>query len=420
MGLNFWPGLAVVRFGGRPSRRTLKHPATPAQAKGREARVEIDLQLLGSKLSRYRGQFQATLAEVSRATGMPEAALAAFEGGQAVPTGDQILVLADYYKCDFKFFISNERLAPFEQTETLFRRYGDALSRRDRWAIQEFLFLCECEEYLLGLRPLTGRIPFSFTKAGSYYKGHGEQAAAALRRCLGYAANAVGLDVFGDLRRIGLHVFRRALDNSDISGLSVRHPTAGQCVLVNYAEDIYRQRFTAAHEAGHAILDDDRDVVVSFGRLAPEDLSEIRADTFASRYLMPPEVLGAIPEPGRWTPEKAQEWAGKLKVSTAALARALKDAGLVDEAGAAVVRSGRVPAESKSDPELPADLSPSPRQRKAALLRMGLSDFYVSRCIDAYEEGHITAGRLAEMLLVPPQEVGEVAGLYGRRLASVR
>ena len=40
-------------------------------------------------------------------------------------------------------------LAPFEQTETLFRMYGDELSSEDRWAIQEFLFLCECEDYLL-------------------------------------------------------------------------------------------------------------------------------------------------------------------------------------------------------------------------------------------------------------------------------
>ena len=58
-----------------------------------------------------------------------------------------------------------------------------------------------------------------------------------------------------------------------------------------------------------AVFSSGADVVVSFGRWAPEDLSEIRADTFASRYLMPPEVLRAIPEPGRWTPEKAQEWA---------------------------------------------------------------------------------------------------------------
>lgn len=238
--------------------------------------MEIDLKLLGSKLSRYRDQFQASLEEVARATGIPEGALAAFEREEAVPSGDQVLVLADYYKCDFKFFISNEKVAPFEQTETLFRMHGDALSRADRWAIQEFLFLCECEEYLLTLRTLTHGTRFSFTKTGNYFKSHGEEAAAALRSCLAYAPHKVGLDVFSDFRRIGIHIFRRTLGNSAISGLFVRHPAAGKCVLVNYDEDIYRQRFTAAHEAGHAILDEDQDVVVSFSRWGPGDLSEIR------------------------------------------------------------------------------------------------------------------------------------------------
>src|ERR1700674_3157301 len=77
----------------------------------------MDLALLGSKLRRYREQFQATPADLQDATGISESRLAAFEDGQAMPTGDEILILADYYKCDYKFFVSNEKLAPFEQTD---------------------------------------------------------------------------------------------------------------------------------------------------------------------------------------------------------------------------------------------------------------------------------------------------------------
>ena len=36
-----------------------------------------------------------------------------------------MLILADHYRCDFKFFISNEQVAPFEQTETLYRAHGN-------------------------------------------------------------------------------------------------------------------------------------------------------------------------------------------------------------------------------------------------------------------------------------------------------
>lgn len=379
--------------------------------------MSLDLSILASKLHRYREQFQATIADVSTGTGISTDELTSYERGEREPTGDHILIIADYFKCDYKFFLSNEKLAPFEQTETLFRMHGDSLSTDDRWAIQEFLFLCECEELLLSVVPVLARTPFSFTKHGTYFKGQGSDAAAALRRHLGYQTNQVGMDVFGDLRRIGLHVFRRQLANSDISGLFIRHPQAGPCVLVNYSEDIYRQRFTAAHEGGHAILDDGKDVNVSFTMWDKNDLAEVRANTFASHYLMPHEFLRGIPSPGQWSPDKAIDWASRLKVSTTALSFALRDAGLIDEIAAKQVRQLAVSADSKVDAELPASLSGTGRARKTDMLKRGLSSFYVDLCFRAYRQGEITAGRLAEMLLVSPQDVHEVAALYGESLA---
>ena len=82
---------------------------------------------------------------------------------------------------------------------------------------RNFLFLCECEETLLRMVPVLARKPFSFVKRGTYFKGHGKDAATALRAHLGRHTNQVGMDVFGDIRAIGLHVFRRQLHNfSDI------------------------------------------------------------------------------------------------------------------------------------------------------------------------------------------------------------
>ena len=376
----------------------------------------LDLELLASKLRRYREQFQATISEVSSATGISENSLTTFENAEKQPTGDEILILADFYKCDYRFFISGEQLAAFEQTETLFRKHGEQLSKEDRWAIQEFLYLCECEEFLMGILPVNQRKPFTFTKQGSFYKGHGEAAATTLRRNLGYAPNMIGMDVYDDFRRIGLHVFRRHLDNSEISGLFIKHPIAGKCILVNYSEDIYRQRFSAAHEAAHAILDEGSDFIISF-KWDIRDLSEVRANTFASRYLMPPEFLRVIPNPAQWDSEKAIEWANKLKVSTEALAYALKDADLVSVHMMELIKSEKVPAEQKNDPELPGSLSEKPRERKRTLLRIGLSDFYVGLCFDAYEKAKISAGRLSEMLLINEQELPSLAALYSRSLS---
>lgn len=121
--------------------------------------MAFDLSLFSSKLKRYREQFQWSLDEVSQATGISQRSLSELENGQRRPTGDEILILADYYRCDYKFFLSNEKLASFEQTETLFRRYGKDFSKQDRWSVQEFLFLCECEEFLMKLLPGHERKP---------------------------------------------------------------------------------------------------------------------------------------------------------------------------------------------------------------------------------------------------------------------
>jgi Zn-dependent peptidase ImmA (M78 family)/transcriptional regulator with XRE-family HTH domain len=376
----------------------------------------MDLMHLGIKLKRYRDQFQASIADVSAATGIPEDRVRAFEGDLATPSGDEILILADYYKCDYKFFVSNEKLAPFEQTDNLFRRHGSELSKEDRWAIQEFLFLCECEDFLEGVVPRIARKPFAFQPSGTIFKAHATECASALRKHLGFGPGEVNANIFDDFRRLGIHVFRRQLANSNISGLFIMHPVAGRCVLVNYDEDIYRQRFTAAHEAAHAIFNVEDEVTISFQKWDATDLREVRANTFASQYLLPPELLKTIPS-NAWNERQGIDVARKLKVSTAALAIALKEAKLIGDTTFAEVQRGKVPRDAKEDPELPKSLSPMGRARKVGLLTRGLSDYYVGLCFDAYEQKQVTAGRLAEMLLVHgPNELRELAQLYGRSL----
>lgn len=375
--------------------------------------MPLDLQELGAKLRRYREQLQLRTSEVAAATGIEDARLQAFEAGTATPTGDEILILADMYKCDYRFFVSNERRAPFEQTENLYRRFGAEFSKPDRWSVQEFLFLCECEEFLL--RELgRSRTTFPFEPAGTFFKAHGEQAAAALRDHLGYSDTRVPLNVYGDLRKIGIHVFRRRLENSNISGLTLRHPYAGPCILVNYSEDVYRQRFTAAHEGAHAILDRKDDVVVSFTRWDKKELVEIRANTFASAYLLPRSVIAKLPVKA-WDHTELVRWANTLKVNTTALAIALKENELIDEEAFDHLRQASIDSSIKVDPELEG-LTSNSLDRKRQLLERGLSFSYVSLCFDAVAEGLITSSRAAEMLLVPEADLPDLAALFGVKL----
>jgi len=377
--------------------------------------MAIDLQSLGAKLSKYRGQLQENIAEVASATGIDAARLTSIEGGHTEPTGDEILILADHYRCDFKFFISNEQVAPFEQTETLYRAHGGDFTKDDRRAVQDFLYLCETEDFLM--REL-GRSPksFSFEPTGTRYKRHGEDAASSLRTALGYFDVQVPRDVYAEFRGIGVHVFRRKLGNSSISGLFIMHPVAGKCALVNHSEDIYRQRFSAAHEMAHAIFDSAQGASVSFEGTSGSDLVELRANRFASCFLMPPAFLARLPDPDQWSDAEALRWANELRVSCIALAVALNEAKLVDAATYSRIRNLRVSREDKVDPELPETLNATQRERKARLLELGLSDHYVGLCFEGFSAGVISIGRLAEALLCSHGELAELAALYGRTL----
>jgi Zn-dependent peptidase ImmA (M78 family)/transcriptional regulator with XRE-family HTH domain len=377
--------------------------------------MAVDLSLLGAKLRRYREQFALAVEDVAKATGVAD--FAAIEAADRSPTGDEILILADFFKCDYRFLISNEQVAPIDQTEKLFRRHSRDFSPRDRWAVQECLYLSECEAFLQRAleNPL---VAFTAKKSGNYFIGHGETAARELRSALGYQSHEIPSDVFADFRRIGIHIFRRTLENSNVSGVYVRHPTAGGCVIVNYSEDVFRQRFTAAHEAAHALLDVEEDFVVTFEHQG-KDLREVRANTFAARYLLPPAFLATVRSDFKLTPEQAVEWATKLQVNTATLAIALASEKLIGDEQRDVIARARVPAAAKVDPELPAHMPSRSRDRKRAMLERGLSDAYVRLCFEAYHRGVITAARLAETLLASESELLELAAMYSEPLHYV-
>lgn len=378
--------------------------------------MPLDHRAVARKLQQARELQSLSVQDVNHATGISADRIALIETGESKPTGDEVLILANFYRHDFRDFLDDQRPAPFEQADILYRRHGDAFTAADRRAIQEFLYLCEIESYLESELSVQKQV-FNFTPTGPYHKGHGELAASALRSQLGYGANEIPRDVFADFRSIGFHVFRRRLANSEISGLYIEHPTAGHCVLVNYDDDIYRQRFSVGHESAHAIFDSTEAVVVSYrrgsSRYREDDLKEIRANRFSSCYLMPPDQL---PRVANWTTEQALYWAQKMRVSTAALAIALREAGVVDESTARTIRSVRVPTVEKIDPEAPESLTDMQRARRIALLERGMSDHYVSLAFEAHHEGIISAGRLGEALLADHAETREISVLFSRSI----
>ena len=145
-------------------------------------------------------------------------------------------------------------------------------------------------------------------------------------------------------------------------------------------------------------------------------MREVRANRFASCYLMPPETLRLLSDPATWSEEVALEWANKFRVSCEALGLALKISKRADLETSRRIRGYRVTRQAKIDPELPESLTPQQRARKAALLERGLSDHYVKLCLDAHSQGIISLGRLAEALLCGYGELTALASLYGRTI----
>ncbi len=374
--------------------------------------MSIDLKYLAKKLNSYRNQFKLSFEELSNKTGISEENLIEFERGTKEPSGDEILILADYYKCDYKYFISNEKLEPLDETEKLYRTYDDEFSLEDRWSIQELLYLAECESYLQKELGKNVYQHFDFTPKGTFYKQHAKEAAEKLRKLFNYKENAIPLDVFSDFRSLGIHIFRRRLENSKISGLFVNHPSAGKCILINYSEDIFRQRYSVCHEVAHSIFDTKDEIVVSFTKWSLDDLIEIRAENFASFFLLPPHLLKKISAMNLNSEQEVISLSTKLKVSTSALAYALSKNKMINNDLMLFIKSVRVPRNEKIDPELSQNLSPKGFDRKRYLLEKGLSTYYVNLCFEAYNSGIISAARIAEMLMISENELLEISKLF--------
>jgi Zn-dependent peptidase ImmA (M78 family) len=94
----------------------------------------------------------------------------------------------------------------------------------------------------------------------------------------------------------GFQISRERLDE-ELSGFLIKG-ARGFVIGVNSANAPTRQRFTIAHECGHAFLHDFEDVHIdrAFKLRSPlsseaTDVEEIEANTFAAWLLMPEEML---------------------------------------------------------------------------------------------------------------------------------
>lgn len=373
--------------------------------------MPIDKISIGQKLIRCRKNLDLEISNVSERIGIPIERIDEIEKGLKEPTGDEILIFADFYKQDYKYFISNEQLSASEQVEVLYRKFGDDFSKEDRWAIQEFIFLCENEQDILNYLDYK-KLNFNAPKYSSVYKTQGAETAEKLRYFLGYNDDELYSDLFSEFRKIGLHIFRKRLNNSKVSGMFIKHPIAGKCILINYDEDTYRQNFTLSHEVCHALLDNEYEFNVSY--VHEKNYREIRANNFASSFLIPKSYIEKLRKV-TWNDELILKVANQLKVNVQTLLIALKSNKCINQNQYEKFIALKIPRRYKDDFELKG-LSPKILASKKTLIEKGLSTFYVRNCHEAYKNGHISSGKLAENLLVDESELTSILDLFKLKL----
>ncbi len=357
--------------------------------------MAYDFLKISQKLLRSRNNMGLSKTEVARLAGIDVARIEALESGNVEPSGDEILILADVYKEDFRYFISNQNLSSAETVDELYRLNG-GITNTDKRAIQSFIFHSANEQSLLdslGETSETFVIPRISNE--KIWKNDGAKVAQALRQFLGYRNQDAYQNLYYEFRRIGIHIFRVKLEESNLSGLFIRHPLAGKCVLVNYDENLYRQNFTLCHEVAHALMDGG---CYNVSYQSQKDFREFRANAFASEFLMPRAVVKQI-DPCSLTPESIVKYATKFRVNVPAFLIALETADVITpEKREEYGRMGlKVSQDEQIDYEL-EDLTEHLRDSYEMMFERGLTPYYVRLCYNAYEKKLITVDRMAEML----------------------
>jgi Zn-dependent peptidase ImmA (M78 family) len=335
------------------------------------------------------------------------------EVGRNRITGDQLVLLAALYRRDFRYFVTGDYPSAESQVQEMFRRNA-ALSQSDRVAIQEFVRLCEYEHFLE--REIFQRQSVPIPNYGQFSFGHGnfkrqgEEAASFERERLVLGKQPIE-NIFELIRNQGIHIFKRQLEDKNISGLYINHPVAGHCILINYLDDLYRQNFSAAHEYCHALFDSSQGQEVTYLK-SSNDRSELewRANNFAGNFLVSKQRIELDYSPANtyeaWI-SLIRQIAERFRVSSQVVIIRLSELKWIDgELQKQLFKDKRlvIRHDEKFDPETPPTLSSGIRDKSTQVVRRGLSWYFIELGTEAYRRGEITYHKLLDMLLLPLED----------------
>lgn len=368
---------------------------------------------IGRRIHHVRKEIGISDQEMAVALGVGIEVVRRLEEGTLQPIpGDYILIIAQLLKTDFRYFISRDYDDVEEGVRKLFRALADP-KPSDLRALRRFILFSACEselEFLLEIKkpPLPPAFP---TRRNVLHKEQGRMAALDERKRLGLG-NAPILDIFDLIRSQGIGLTRQRMEDGNLSGTTILHPRAGPYILINYDDDLYRQFFSAAHEYCHVLFDREalksKGCVVSY-RQAMSEWLEVRANNFASEFLLPLSALERYSKPK--SPDDVLDLVMQIgrdyRVNTQTVAIRLKEKQWISQRTVESflkVRPRTIPLREKRDPEIPNNLTSQQAQRRQVAAEHGVSAYYLELLRRAVTRDLISRLRFAEMLDMAPQE----------------
>jgi Zn-dependent peptidase ImmA (M78 family)/transcriptional regulator with XRE-family HTH domain len=298
----------------------------------------------GSKLRQARIARARTLAEAAATIGLEPADIEAIERGERLVGGSDFEKLCKLYGRDAALFFSpNDPGVQVAQAMTRISRgtadeaqIDAAVSRclQAYYALAALKRICRIEPSASrGIRATLPETP------GEAY-AQGVKAAAAERGRLGLGTIAPA-DPWQLVQGQGIDVCYSSLP-AEISGLMLSQTGSAPFVVLNEREPAVRWTFSLAHEYAHVLLDRHELAGTISRKDQDTTLREIRANAFASSFLVPTGGIKAyLAEEGRLAQRKTDQvvirpddvlaLAGRFAVSREAILHQLRRMRYVDE-----------------------------------------------------------------------------------------
>jgi len=378
--------------------------------------MSFDYKLLGRKIKEARESLLIEKDEIAKYLRCSVEEYEKIESGELNSIdGDTIIIISQVLEMDFRYFVSGDYVSAESQVKELFRQNGD-ITKNDRKAIRKFIRLCEEKHNLEDLLSRQKPMPYDYSKYEFKSDNHKYQGitAAYLERERLKIDDSIN-DIYGLLRKQKIHIFRRKLEDSDISGVYIKHPIAGHCVLINYSDDLYRQNFSMAHEYCHVLFDSGKEQSITYFN-REMDYVEIRANNFASNFLLPDKGIESINTDISYEELikiildicnhynvsskvviyrlKGKRFSEKLLIE-----RLLKDERLI------------ISKSDKIDPEL-AGASKNLHERLKKIIESGISLEFIELVRNAYQQNEISYGKMLECLQMNIEDAKQLIDLW--------